>query len=432
MGDRYGRKRVFLIGVAVFALASSWCGLAPNITQLVAARAVQGIGAALLVPGSLAIISASFAREERGRAIGTWSGFSAITTAIGPVLGGWLVDQVSWRAVFFLNLPLAIAVVLISMWHVPESHDRNNTGRIDWPGALLATLGLGGLVFGLIESSRLTLFARPVVLAIVSGTILLVAFIRVESLVRSPMLPLHLFRVRNFAGTNLLTLLLYFSLGGGLFFFTLNLIQVQRFSATAAGAALLPFVLILFSLSRWSGGLLERLGPRLPLTVGPLVAAAGYLSFSVTGTNASYWSFLPGVLLLGLGMAISVAPLTTTVMTSVNEAHAGVASGINNAVARAAGLLAIAVLGVVMLNVFSQRLKQSMRAMHVPESIRTAIYEQRIKLAGIELTDDRASQTHIEVDRAIAQSFVSGFRIVMLIAAVLAAAGALVAWLFIG
>jgi predicted MFS family arabinose efflux permease len=315
---------------------------------------------------------------------------------------------------------------------VPESHDRNNTGRIDWPGALLATLGLGGLVFGLIESSRLTLFARPVVLAIVSGTILLVAFIRVESLVKSPMLPLHLFRVRNFAGTNLLTLLLYFSLGGGLFFFTLNLIQVQRFSATAAGAALLPFVLILFSLSRWSGGLLERLGPRLPLTVGPLVAAAGYLSFSVTGTNASYWSFLPGVLLLGLGMAISVAPLTTTVMTSVNEAHAGVASGINNAVARAAGLLAIAVLGVVMLNVFSQRLKQSMRAMHVPESIRTAIYEQRIKLAGIELTDDRASQTHIEVDRAIAQSFVSGFRIVMLIAAVLAAAGALVAWLFIG
>jgi EmrB/QacA subfamily drug resistance transporter len=432
MGDRYGRKRVFLIGVAVFALASSWCGLAPNITQLVAARAVQGIGAALLVPGSLAIISASFAREERGRAIGTWSGFSAITTAIGPVLGGWLVDQVSWRAVFFLNLPLAIAVVVISMWHVPESHDRNNTGRIDWPGALLATLGLGGLVFGLIESSRLTLFARPVVLAIVSGTILLVAFIRVESLVRSPMLPLHLFRVRNFAGTNLLTLLLYFSLGGGLFFFTLNLIQVQRFSATAAGAALLPFVLILFSLSRWSGGLLERLGPRLPLTVGPLVAAAGYLSFSVTGTNASYWSFLPGVLLLGLGMAISVAPLTTTVMTSVNEAHAGVASGINNAVARAAGLLAIAVLGVVMLNVFSQRLKQSMRAMHVPESIRTAIYEQRIKLAGIELTDDRALQTHIEVDRAIAQSFVSGFRIVMLIAAVLAAAGALVAWLFIG
>ena len=442
LGDRYGRKLVFLSGVALFAIASAWCGLATTIGQLIAARAVQGVGAALLVPGSLAIISASFSREERGRAIGTWSGFSAITTAIGPVLGGWLIDNVSWRAVFFLNLPLAVAVIVISLWHVPESRDRKATGQIDWLGAALATFALGGVVYGLIESSRLTLFARPVILAVAGGLVLLVAFVFVESRVKSPMLPLKLFRSRNFTGTNLLTLLLYFSLGGGLFFLTLNLIQVQGFSATAAGAALLPFVLIMFSLSRWSGGLIERMGPRLPLTIGPLVVAVGYALFVLPGTNATFWSFLPGVLVMGLGMAISVAPLTTTVMSSVDEEQAGVASGINNAVARTAGLLAVAVLGVVMLNVFSPRLAQQLSTLSIPESYRQSIFEQRIKLGGIEvgtqgehgntssLKNDE-SQNQTEVLTAIRQSFVSGYRVVMLICAVLAGAGALVTWLVI-
>lgn len=442
LGDHYGRKRVFVIGVALFALASAWCGLAPNIEQLIIARGVQGIGAALLVPGSLAIISASFPKEERGRAIGTWSGFSAITTAIGPVLGGWLVDHVSWRAVFYLNLPLAATVILISLWHVPESRDRKNRGRIDWLGASLATLGLGGLVFGLIESSRLTLFARPVVLAIVLGTVILLAFIYVESRVKAPMLPLNLFRSRNFTGANLLTMLLYFSLGGGLFFLTLNLIQVQDFSATAAGAALLPFVLTMFSLSRWSGGLLERVGPRLPLTIGPLIAAVGFALFTVPATNANYLAFLPGVLVLGLGMAVSVAPLTTTVMTSVDEEQAGVASGINNAVARTAGLLAVAVLGVVMLHVFSKQLEQKLSALNLPDSYRKSIYEQRIKLGGVEVDDSisalntrdenaRRKVVREEILATIRQSFVSGYRIVMLIAAVLAAAGGLISWLVI-
>ena len=444
LGDRYGRKRVFLIGVSVFTLASVWCGLAPSIEQLIAARAVQGIGGALMVPGSLAIISASFPPEKRGRAIGTWSGFSAITTAIGPVLGGWLIEQVSWRAVFFLNLPLAAVVIVIAWRHVPESRDRNETGRIDWPGASLATVALGGLTYGLIESSRLTLFRWPVVIAIVVGVMALVAFLFLEARVQSPMLPLELFRSRNFTGANLLTLVLYFSLSGGLFFLTLNLIQVQGFSATAAGAALLPFVIIMFALSRWSGGLIERYGGRLPLIIGPVVAAAGFTLLALPGVKAGYWpgffpgangghwtGFFPGVAVLGLGMAISVAPLTTTVMSSVPEEQAGVASGINNAVSRAAGLLAIAVLGVVMLQVFGRELERRLTKMDIPEATRTALSQQRIKLAGLDVSKDLGAEKQQEFQQAVRESFVSGFRIVVLIAAAMALAGALVAWLLI-
>ena len=463
LGDHYGRKRVFLVGVALFALASVWCGVAPSIGQLIAARAVQGIGGALLVPGSLAIISASFPPEERGRAIGTWSGFSAITTAIGPVMGGWLIEHVSWRAVFFLNVPLAVAVIVIGLRHVPESRERNVSGAIDWPGALLATIALGGLVYGLIESSRLSLFGWPVGGAIIVGLVALVAFVFVEARVHSPMLRLELFRSRNFAGANLLTLLLYFALGGGMFFISLNLIQVQDFSATAAGASFLPFVLIMFALSRWSGGLIKHFGPRPPLIVGPIVAAAGFALLALPGANAGYWpsfvssaglgiGFLPGVVVLGLGMAISVAPLTTTVMSSVSEDQAGVASGINNAVSRTAGLLAVAVLGVVMLQVFSRQLERRLASIDVPESTRSAIYQQRIKLAGID-TDKAAAEPRgpqpgsvAGVERlppvlsdtekqalrqAVKDSFVSGFRVILLISAAMALGGALITSLMI-
>lgn len=438
LGDHYGRKRVFLIGVSLFAVASAWCGFAPDINQLIAARAVQGIGGALLVPGSLAIISASFPPGKRGRAIGTWSGFSAITTAIGPVLGGWLIENVSWRAVFFLNLPLAVAVVVITFLHVTESRDRKRSGRIDWLGAALATLGLGGLTYGLIESSRTSWTGAQVVMSIAMGLVALITFVFVEARSKSPMLPLELFRSRNFTGTNLLTLFLYFSLGGGLFFLTLNLIQVQGFSATAAGAAILPFVILMFVLSRWSGGLIERFGPRLPLLIGPLVAAAGYGLMAMPGTQAGYWrGFFPGVLVLGLGMAISVAPLTTTVMGSVDESQAGVASGINNAVARTAGLLAVAVLGVVMLHVFSIELKQRLSVINLPEATRLAIYDQRIKLAGLNVNEGLAENAldnagmRQAVSQAVNESFVKGFRVVILMAAAIALAGSVTSFLLI-
>src|SRR5437762_11508332 len=349
------------------------------------ARAAQGFGAALLVPGSLAIISSSFREEDRGHAIGTLSGCSAIAAAIGPVIGGWLIEQVSWRAVFFINLPLAIIVVVICYWRVPESSS-NEKGRLDWLGAIVIALGLGALVWGLIESTRLG-FAHPaIVAALVAGLVLIVTFVFLERQSRHPMLPLALFRSRTFAGANLLTLLLYSALGGTLFFLPLNLIQVQHYSPTAAGAALLPFILIMFLLSRWAGGLVQKYGAKIPLIVGPGIAAIGFASFMLPGLGGSYWkTFFPPMTVLGVGMAVSVAPLTTTVMNSVAQTRAGIASGINNAVSRVAGLLAIAVLGIVMLQSFNHALDLSLA--QLGPSALGSIASQRSKLAGADISN---------------------------------------------
>jgi EmrB/QacA subfamily drug resistance transporter len=426
LGDHYGRRRVFLIGVALFAAASAACGFAADIHQLIAGRALQGFGAALLVPGSLAIISSSFPEQERGRAIGTWSGFSAITTGIGPVVGGWLIEHVSWRAVFFINLPLALFVTLISLQHVGENSDKEST-RVDWLGAILAAAGLGPLVYGLIESSRLG-FNRSVIVVLIAAGGFMIAFLFVEARVSHPMLPLALFRSRTFTGANLLTFLLYAALGGTLFFLPLNLIQVQHYSAIAAGATLLPFILIMSFLSRWSGGLVARYGPKLPLVVGPLIAAFGYAFFMMPGVDGSYWTtFFPPMVLLGLGMAVSVAPLTTTVMSSVPQNRAGIASGINNAVARTAGLIAIAVLGIVMLQVFKSGLDQRLSKWKLPTSASRSLQAQSTKLAAIAVPEDQQPATRQVIRRALDESFVSGFRIVMAIGAALAIASAVTA-----
>src|SRR3989440_185121 len=427
LGDHYGRRRIFLIGVALFALASAACGFAADIRQLIVARALQGLGAALLIPGSLAIISGSFSENERGRAIGTWSGFSAITAGIGPVIGGWLIEHVSWRAVFFINLPIALLVILISLRHVAESSDKENT-RIDWLGAILAAAGLGALVYGLIESSRLGFADRSVIVVLIAATVLLIVFLLIEEKVSQPMLPLALFRVRTFSGANLLTFLLYAALGGTLFFLPLNLIQVQHYSATAAGAALLPFILIISFLSRWSGGLIVSYGAMLPLIVGPLIAATGFALFMSPNVGGSYWTnFFPPVVVLGLGMAISVAPLTTTVMNSVAQNRAGIASGVNNAVARTAGLLAIAVLGIVMLHVFNDRLDQRLAGMKLPASVLQQLEAQRTKLAAIAIPEDQNPATREFIRRAIDESFVSGFKTIMAIGTALALATAITA-----
>jgi EmrB/QacA subfamily drug resistance transporter len=430
-GDLFGRRLIFLLGVAIFALASAACGLALDIHQLILARSIQGAGAALLVPGSLAIISTSFDEKSRGQAIGTWSGFTAITTALGPVLGGWLIQHASWRWVFFINLPLAAVVIVISLWHVPESRSAVR-GEIDWPGALLVTVGLGGLVNGFIESENMG-WGHPLVpISLIVGCGCLVMFLFVEGGAKSPMVPLTLFRSASFSGANLLTLFLYGAIGIFFFLFPLDLIQVQRYSATATGAAMLPLILLLFFLSRWSGGLVARYGARLPLIVGPLTAGLGFGLFSLPSAGAGYWtSFFPALVVLGLGMAITVAPLTTVVMDAVGEDHVGAASGINNAVSRVAGVLAIAVLGVVMVKAFGSHLNRSLAHLSLPHPILTDIQANEIRLAGLQPPIQLDSGSRAAVAKSVEGAFVFAFRIVMWICAGLSGVSAAAAWLMI-
>ncbi len=434
LGDHFGRRRVFAIGISLFTVASVLCGLAPGVNFLIFARAVQGIGGALLVPGSLAIISASFDSKQRGRAIGTWSGFTAITSAVGPVLGGALVQYATWRWVFFINVPVAVIVLIVLFWRVPESRNEalSDHAKLDWWGALLATLGLGGIVFGLIESNNLGLSNALVLISLGVGAAALVTFVLVEARSESPMLPLSLFRSRTFSGANVLTLLLYAALGGSLFFIPFNLIRVQGYSPTAAGAANLPLILIMFLLSRWSGGLVTRYGAKLPLIIGPVIAAIGFALFALPGIGGSYWTtFFPAAVVLGIGMAVSVAPLTTAVMGAVDTQYAGTASGVNNAVSRMAGLIAIAVFGIVVLAIFSSSLVSHLSLLHLPADIQNTIILQQNKLVGIEIPADLSNSTRTAVQQAISESFITSFRVVMLSAAALALCSSLSSLLLI-
>ncbi len=431
LGDLFGRRLIFVVGVAIFSVASAGCGFASNIHQLIIARSVQGLGAALLVPGSLAIISTSFDEKSRGQAIGTWSGFTAITTAVGPVLGGWLVQHASWRWAFFINLPIAAAVMAISFWRIPESQ-RAGAGRIDWIGALLATLGLGGLVYGFLESMNLGWTNRLVFGSLVVGCGGLIVFVFVEAHLTFPMVPLTLFGSRRFSGANLLTLLLYAAIGIFFFLFPLNLIQVQEYSPTAAGTAILPFILLMFLLSRWAGGLVTRYGARGPLILGPFIAATGFALFAVPSIGDSYWeSFFPALVVLGLGMTITVAPLTTVVMNSVTEERVGTASGINNAIARVAGVLAIAALGIVMVKAFSFHLDRSLAGLSLPSYLLKELRANEIKLAGLPLPAGLAPAANAAIKESVRAAFVYGFRIVMLICSALSLASVTVAWLVI-
>jgi len=431
IGDLLGRRLIFVVGVIIFAAASAGCGAASNLHLLIIARSVQGVGAALLVPGSLAIISASFDEKSRGQAIGTWSGFTAITAALGPVLGGWLVEHASWRWAFFINVPLAVAVISISLWRIPESRSPAGS-RVDWLGALVVTLGLGGLVNGFIESVSLG-WRHPLVFgSLVVGFGCLIVFAFVEASGTSPMVPLTLFASRSFTGANLLTLFLYAAIGIFFFLFPLNLIQVQAYSATAAGAAALPLILLIFLLSRWSGGLVARYGARIPLIIGPLTAAFGFVLFAVPSVGDAYWKgFFVAVVVLGFGMAITVAPLTTVVMNSVDQDRIGAASGINNAVARVAGVLAIAVLGIVMVNAFGARLDSKLANFSLPPRTLHEIQANEIKLAGLQLPASLNETTGTAIKESVSEAFVFGFRLIMLICAGLSVTSAAAAWLLI-
>lgn len=426
LGDRLGRRRVFATGIVLFTLASVGCGLAPSIFALVLARGVQGIGGALLVPGSLAIIGASFDERRRGAAIGSWSAFTTVTSAIGPVLGGALVQAASWRWVFFINVPIAAITLLVTFRSVPESYGAGaHSGRLDLTGAGLATFGLGAVVFGLVESSTLGLGAPLVLAAIAAGSVGLGGFVvyeaRLERQGHAPMVPLSIFRSRTFSGANLLTLLLYGALGGALYFLPFNLQQVQGYSPAEAGAALLPLTVIIFSLSRWSGGLVQRIGAKVPLVVGPLVAACGFALFAVPDVGGSYWlTYFPAVVVLSLGMALVIAPLTTSVMSAIGEDRSGVASGVNNAVSRTAGLVAIAALNLLVVTIFSNAFATNVAALHLDPAVQRALLAQSARLAGVSAPATVGAAAQAAIRLAVAHAFVTGFRAAMVAGAVLA------------
>jgi EmrB/QacA subfamily drug resistance transporter len=345
LGDRYGRRRVFVVGLAAFAATSAVCSLAPSTGWLVAARCVQGAAAALVVPNSLAIVSASFDPTNRGRAIGAWSGLGGVATAIGPFLGGWLIDSVSWRLVFLINLPIAAAAVWIAMRHVPESRDDGEAGRrLDVTGSALLTLGLAGVVYALIEGPGANQPALPIALGAI-GVVALIAFVVVEARVENPMVPLPLFRSQQFSGANAVTFAVYAALGTATFLVVVHLQTDLGYSALEAGASLLPITVMMLLFSARSGALAQRIGPRFQMTVGPLVVALAMVLLARIDPGTTYWTTVfPAAVVLGIGLALTVAPLTATVLGAVEDAHAGIASAINNSVARIAGLLAVAVL----------------------------------------------------------------------------------------
>lgn len=421
LGDLYGRKKIYGIGIAIFAFASIVCALAPSIGWLIAGRSLQGLGGALATPGSLALISVNFSGEARGRAIGTWSGASAVTAAFGPVLGGTLAQLGSWRWVFVINIPLAALVLAILVLRVDESRDGSASRRVDVWGATLATVGLGALVYGLIALGG-GAFAAPSFAAIVIGISALVGFVVLEARESQPMIPLALFRVRRFALANAYTLFVYAALGGSLFFVPFDLINVQHYPPSLAGAALLPMIVILVIFSPASGGLVARIGARTPLAAGASIVACGFVLFARASSGGSYWTtFFPAAIVLGLGLSALVAPLTTTVMDALEPANAGIASGINNAVSRAAGLLAIAVLGIVLAATFSATFDRRLARTHVSAATSEMLAHERATIvagrvpAGIASASDRRI-----VSDAITVAYGDGFRTVMLVSALLA------------
>jgi EmrB/QacA subfamily drug resistance transporter len=426
LGDHFGRRRLFVIGMVIFMLASVCCGFASDLPLLLLARAVQGVGGALLVPESLAIISSAFSAQQREWAIGIWSGGTAIASIVGPVAGGWLVQHASWRWAFFLNLPLAVIALALALWKVPESQDEACEEKNDVWGTLLTVAGLGALVFGLIEAGPLG-FGHPLVLgALTGGMVALTAFVLIEGHVKTPLVPLSLFRSLSFSGANLLTFLLYAAFGGITFLLPFNLIQVQGYSPVAAGAALAPFYLLVFLLSRWAERLTDRFGARLSLVVGPVLTAMGMAFFAVPSIGGMYWvTFFPAVVLMGLGMALNTAPMTTVVMGAVAQHHAGIASAINNAVARIGSLLAIAVLGAVIISVFNSSLESHLAHLPLAPGVRQMLDVQRVKLAGIQIPAGTTHQLHAALKLAVGESYINGFRLAALICAGLALGGAL-------
>jgi EmrB/QacA subfamily drug resistance transporter len=428
LGDRLGRKRVFMAGICLFTLASLACGAAPSTGFLIASRAVQGAGGGLMIPGSLALITANFPLERRGRAIGTWAAATTITMVAGPLIGGFLADAGLWRVVFLINLPLALLCLMALHLRVPESQDRQISRRIDLPGALLAALGMAGLIQGFTAATDWGFGNLRSFLPLSAGLAALAGFVVAELRSRDPLIPLDLFKSRTFSGANLLTLFLYGALSAYTLFFNLNLIQAQGYRASLAGLAFVPVVALLAGISRWSGRLVEKTGARLPLVLGPSIVAAGFLAHSFIGLTQGprdYWTtFLPASALFGIGMGFTVAPLSTTVMNAVDEQFAGRASGINNAVSRIAGVLTVAVFGSIALLSFQSAVDGRAAEIGLPQAARAELQAEAQKLGEAEVPASVPSAEKGQVEQALTLAFVHAFHVVMILCAALAVLGA--------
>jgi len=433
LGDQFGRKKVFSIGILLFTVSSILCGLSVTPVMLIASRCLQGAGAALMVPGSLSIISALFPRDKRGWAIGTWSMYSAMTTIFGPALGGWLAGLGLWRMVFFINLPLAI-VILFFLRKVPESKEPDSK-EVDVIGAILATLALAGLTYGFIEAPEYGFSSTRILFSLIGGGIMLIGFVWHESKSHKAMMPTSLFKSSLFSSTNLITLLIYGALGGFLFFFPLNLIQVQGFSSEIAGLTMLPFGLLIAFMSKWSGSWCDKIGPRPLLIIGPAITAVGFYLFSIpslTSSPSDFWSsFFPAIVLLGVGMGTTVAPLTTAVMGSVPQKRTGTASGVNNTIARTAGVLAIAIMGALGLLTFESSLKERIKPIELNIEAQDQLKREIPKLAEAAPPQSATPKQQKQITSAIKFAFIDSFKQSALIASILAGLSVLVTFFFI-
>jgi EmrB/QacA subfamily drug resistance transporter len=435
LGDSFGRKRLFLAGIVVFAAASVACGWAPDVSLLIAARVVQGVGGALMIPGSLAMLSLFFGPAQRGKAIGTWSAFSVLASALGPVLGGFLAHAGHWRWVFFINLPLAGIALAVLLLKTPPDEKPDSLRRVDWWGALALVIGLAALNHGLIRWPMDGLADRVVAGALLAGVALLGVFGVIQRRAPQPLLPLDVFKSRSLVAASLVSLLFYTAFHGMLFFLPLNLIQVQGYDPAEAGLTQLPLMVLLIGLSRWAGQLVDRRGPRLPLTVGPAVAGLGFLLFALPGITegpGEFWfRFLPGLLLAGVGLGLTAAPLSTTVMGSVSSEKLGLASGINSTLSRLTAVLAVTVMGAVMLARFDSSLTARVADLQLPAEAMAQLGNESAKLAEAQPPFGLDEATSGSVRQAIRAAFVDGFRVIALLAAALSGLAALVAVLLL-
>jgi EmrB/QacA subfamily drug resistance transporter len=435
LGDQLGRKKIFMWGIFIFISGSSACGFAPTVNMLVAFRMLQGIGGALMIPGSLSLISSSINAKERGKAIGTWSAFTTVVTMGGPALGGAFADAGLWRFIFFINIPLGVTALFILWQFVNESKDEDSAHKIDYPGAIAIALGLALLTFGFLRIPAMGLHNWQVYGSLIIGAGLLLLFIVIENKSAHPMMPLQLFTSLTFSGANLLTFFLYAGLGAGMLFQSLNMVQIQGYSQLQSGLTFIPFTILMISIARFAGAIADKHGPRLLLVVGPATAGAALLILSFikqTHGPADYWTtFFPGILVLGLGMSFTVAPLTAAVMGSVSDHFSGTASGVNNAVSRIAGVFTNAIFGTLAVLFFSGALQTQIQHTHLNPQQKQAVMEQSPEMGNARVPADINPTDKAEVENTYHTSFIYAYAKIMRIAAVLGFAGAFMSFIFI-